>query len=67
MSAAAPPVAEVTAAPRPTDLTTIPMHGVAPSHVVLATRADDRSRPVAAFRRSARDCLTAPLGDNLAG
>jgi DNA-binding transcriptional LysR family regulator len=42
------------------DLTTIPLHGVAPSHVVLATRAGDRSRLVAAFRRSARDCLTAP-------
>ena len=42
------------------DLTTIPLHGVEPSHVVLATRAGDRSRLVAAFRRSARDCLTGP-------
>jgi DNA-binding transcriptional LysR family regulator len=42
------------------DLTTIPLHGVEPSHVVLATRADDRSRLVAAFRKAARDCLTAP-------
>ena len=44
------------------DLTTIPLHGVPPSHVILATRAADRSRLVAAFRRSALDCLTAPPG-----
>jgi DNA-binding transcriptional LysR family regulator len=42
------------------DLTTIPLHGVEPSHVVLATRADDRGRLVAAFRKAAQDCLTAP-------
>jgi DNA-binding transcriptional LysR family regulator len=42
------------------DLTTIPLHGVDPSHVVLATRAGDRGRLVAAFRRSAREYLTAP-------
>jgi hypothetical protein len=42
------------------DLTTIPQHGVEQSHVVLATRADDRSRLVAAFRKSAHDCLTGP-------
>jgi DNA-binding transcriptional LysR family regulator len=42
------------------DLTTIPLHGVEPSHVVLATRAGDRSRLVAAFRKAAQDCLTAP-------
>jgi len=42
------------------DLTTIPLHGVPPSHVILATRAADRNRLVAAFRRSARDCLTWP-------
>jgi len=42
------------------DLTTIPLHGVEPSHVVLATRASDRSRLVAAFRKSAHDCLTGP-------
>ncbi len=46
------------------DLTTIPLHGVAPSHVVLATRAGDRSRLVAAFSKSARDCLTGPPGEN---
>ena len=33
-------------------------YGVEPSHVVLATRADDRSRLVAAFRKSAQDTLT---------
>ena len=45
------------------DLTTIPLHGVPPSHVILATRAADRSRLVAAFRRSALDCLTVPDGE----
>lgn len=44
------------------DLTAIPLHGVDPSHVVLATRADDHSRLVAAFRRSARACLAAVDG-----
>ena len=42
------------------DLTTIPLDGVEPSHIVLATRAGDRSRLVAAFLKSARDFLTAP-------
>jgi DNA-binding transcriptional LysR family regulator len=42
------------------DLTTIPLSGVEPSHVVLATRSGDRGRLVAAFRRSARECLTGP-------
>jgi DNA-binding transcriptional LysR family regulator len=45
--------------PRP-DLTTVPLHGVEPAHVVLATRADDRGRLVAAFRKSAQTCLTGP-------
>ncbi|MFJ9033724.1 LysR family transcriptional regulator [Streptomyces sp. NPDC102274] len=40
------------------DLTTIPLHGVEPGHVVVATRAADSSRLVAAFRTSARDCLS---------
>ncbi len=40
------------------DLTTIPLHGIDPSHVVLATRADDRSRLLAAFRKVARALLT---------
>ena len=42
------------------DLTTVPLDGVEPSHVVLATRADDRSRLVAAFRRYAQAHLTDP-------
>lgn len=42
------------------DLTMVPLEGVEPSHVVLATRADDRSRLVAGFRRAARHHLTAP-------
>ncbi len=42
------------------DLTTIPLHGVDPSHVVLVTRADDRSRLVAAFRKCAQAHLTGP-------
>jgi hypothetical protein len=50
--------------PRP-DLTTVPLHGVEPGHVVLATRAGDRSRLVAAFRKSAQACLTGPgLAEN---
>lgn len=55
------------------DLTTVPLHGVAPSHVILATRAGDRSRLVTAFRKSARGCLTGPAAegpgdqDSLAG
>ena len=53
------PGGHLTGSLRP-DLTTIPLHGVEPSHVVLATRASDRSRLVAAFRKSAHDCLTGP-------
>ncbi len=45
------------------DITTIPLEGVEPSHVVLATRADDRSRLVAAFRKLADVYLTGPDGD----
>ncbi|TWE21828.1 LysR family transcriptional regulator [Kitasatospora atroaurantiaca] len=40
------------------DLTTVPLEGVEPSHVVLATRDGDRNRLVAAFRTSARARLT---------
>ncbi|NIH79762.1 LysR family transcriptional regulator [Amycolatopsis viridis] len=40
------------------DLTTVPLEDVEPSHVVLATRAGDRSRLVAAFRRIAEALLT---------
>jgi DNA-binding transcriptional LysR family regulator len=42
------------------DLTTVPMHDIGPSHVVLATRAGDHSRLVAAFRKSAQAHLTGP-------
>ncbi|WP_328609886.1 LysR family transcriptional regulator [Amycolatopsis sp. NBC_00345] len=40
------------------DLASIPLHGVEPSHVVVATRAADGSDLVAAFRASAHDCLS---------
>jgi DNA-binding transcriptional LysR family regulator len=40
------------------DLTTVPLTGVEPSHVVLATRADDRNRLVAAFRKKAQAHFT---------
>ena len=40
------------------DLTAVPLRGVEPSHVVLATRANDRSRLVAAFRKTAQAQLT---------
>jgi DNA-binding transcriptional LysR family regulator len=42
------------------DLTTIPLEGVEPSHVVVACRADDRSRLVAAFRKIAGAYMTTP-------
>jgi DNA-binding transcriptional LysR family regulator len=42
------------------DLTTVPLEGVEPSHVVLATRAGDRGRLVAAFRKCAESLLTGP-------
>jgi DNA-binding transcriptional LysR family regulator len=42
------------------DLTTVPLEGVEPSHVVLATRAGDHNRLVAAFRKSAEAHLTGP-------
>jgi len=48
-----------TVSPRP-DLTTVPLHDVEPSHVVLATRAGDHSRLVAAFRKSAHALLSGP-------
>ncbi|MGW0082313.1 LysR family transcriptional regulator [Streptomyces sp. NPDC003393] len=41
------------------DLTTVPLRGVEPGHVLMATRAGDRSRLVSAFRASAHDCMTA--------
>lgn len=42
------------------DLTTVPLEGVEPSHVALATRAGDHSRLVAAFRKCAEAHLTGP-------
>lgn len=39
------------------DLTTVPLEGVEPSHVVLATRAGDRNRLVAAFVKAAQGHL----------
>lgn len=45
--------------PRP-DLITIPLDDVEPSRVVVATRAGDNSRLVAAFRKSARAHITRP-------
>lgn len=43
------------------DLTTVALEGIEPCHVVLATRADDRSRLVAAFSKYARAQLTGPV------
>jgi DNA-binding transcriptional LysR family regulator len=45
--------------PRP-DLTTVPLEGIEPGHVVVATRAGERNRLVTAFTKSARALLTAP-------
>lgn len=45
------------------DLTSIPLDGVDPAHVVLATRANDRSRLVTAFRKYAQAHLTGPEPD----
>ena len=42
------------------DITTVLLEGVEPSHVVVASRAGDRSRLVAAFRRLAATHLTGP-------
>jgi DNA-binding transcriptional LysR family regulator len=42
------------------DLTTIPLCGLEPAHVVLATRAGDKNRLVAAFRKIAEARLTGP-------
>jgi DNA-binding transcriptional LysR family regulator len=42
------------------DLTYIPLEGVEPCHVVIATRAEDRSRLVTDFRHCAQAQLTGP-------
>lgn len=53
------PLGSGTIGPRP-DLAVIPLEDVEPSHVVLATRAGDRSRLVTAFRKHAEALLTGP-------
>ncbi|MEV7508582.1 LysR family transcriptional regulator [Streptomyces sp. NPDC090085] len=42
------------------DLAAIPLDGVEPGHVVLATRAGDRSRLITAFQQAAQARLTGP-------
>ena len=42
------------------DLTAVRLEGVEPSHVVLATRAEERGRLVAGFRKIAMSLLTGP-------
>jgi DNA-binding transcriptional LysR family regulator len=42
------------------DLTTVRIADIEPSHVVVATRARDRNRLVAEFRRCAQELLTGP-------
>jgi hypothetical protein len=41
------------------DLTTVPLEGVEPCHVVLATRAGDQNRLLAAFSKTAEAHLAA--------
>lgn len=48
--------------PRP-DLVAIPVEGIEPCRVVLATRANDRNRLVNAFRKCARTEFTGPGSD----
>ncbi|MFF7946653.1 LysR family transcriptional regulator [Streptomyces griseorubiginosus] len=42
------------------DVVVVPLDGVDPAHVVLASRAEDRGRLVTGFRRVAREQLTGP-------
>jgi DNA-binding transcriptional LysR family regulator len=49
------------------DITTVPLKGVEPGHIVVASRAGDRSRLVAGFRRVAAVHLTAPAASPLVG
>ncbi|WP_433360227.1 LysR family transcriptional regulator [Actinoplanes sp. CA-142083] len=44
------------------DLTEIPLHGVEPTHVVLATRTGERGRLLNDLRKAVRANLTAPPG-----
>jgi DNA-binding transcriptional LysR family regulator len=48
------------------DLTLVPLEGVEPGHVVLATRAGDRCRLVAEFRRCAEALLVRPSEEGAA-
>ncbi|GAA2871193.1 LysR family transcriptional regulator [Nonomuraea rubra] len=48
------------------DITAIPLRGVEPSHVVLATRAGDRNRLVAAFRAALTSSRAAPASSEAA-
>lgn len=47
--------------PQRPDLTMIPLEGVEPCHVLLATRAGERHRLLADFRKAAEAHLTGPL------
>ncbi|HEX3779465.1 MAG TPA: LysR substrate-binding domain-containing protein [Pseudonocardiaceae bacterium] len=49
----------IVGSPRP-DLTAVALRGVDPSHVVLATRAEDHNRLLAAFRKYAEAHITGP-------
>ncbi|SPM36199.1 LysR family transcriptional regulator [Mycobacterium rhizamassiliense] len=49
------------------DITTVPLEGVEPGHMVLASRAGDRSRLVAAFSKLAAAHLTARRGIGVSG
>ncbi|MBK3563405.1 MULTISPECIES: LysR family transcriptional regulator [unclassified Streptomyces] len=42
------------------DIVAIPLHGVEPSHVALATRAGEHNRLLSAFRKAAQALLRAP-------
>ncbi|XUL93177.1 LysR family transcriptional regulator [Streptomyces galilaeus] len=42
------------------DIVAIPLHGVEPSHVALATRAGEHNRLLSAFRKAAHALLRAP-------
>ena len=42
------------------DIVAIPLHGVEPSHVALATRAGEHNRLLSAFRKAAHALLKAP-------
>ncbi|MFJ5309353.1 LysR substrate-binding domain-containing protein [Streptomyces sp. NPDC088350] len=45
------------------DITAIPLYGVEPSHVALATRAGEHNRLLSAFRKAAHALLKAPSAE----